>query len=178
MGGRRVFINETEQRGKREETMRGSIPDGLKECIEKNKESMYRLAYSYTKSREAALDIVQETVVRALEKVHTLRDPGSMKNWLFRILVNESVSWYRKNRRTVPLPGQDEPAAQDGTAEIAEALDVYRAVQRLGPELKTVVILRYYEDMRLEDIAKITHAPLNTVKSRLRRGLDQIRKYL
>lgn len=120
----RVFINEDEQRGKREKTMRRPIPDDLKECIETNKESMYRLAYSYAKSREAALDIVQETVVHALEKVHTLRDPRSMKNWLFRILVNESVSWYRKNRRTEPLSGQDEAASQDGTAEIAEALDV------------------------------------------------------
>lgn len=158
--------------------MRKQIPDDLKECIEKNKESMYRLAYSYTKSREAALDVIQETVVHALEKAHTLRDPCKMKNWVFRILVNESVSWYRKNRRTVSLSEQDEVPLQDRTAEVAEALDVYRAVQALNPELKTVIILRYYEDMRLEDIAKITHTPLNTVKSRLRRGLDQIRKYL
>ncbi|MGX8702410.1 sigma-70 family RNA polymerase sigma factor [Caproiciproducens sp.] len=158
--------------------MRKQIPDDLKECIEKNKESMYRLAYSYTKSREVALDVIQETVVHALEKAHTLRDPCKMKNWVFRILVNESVSWYRKNRRTVSLSEQDEVPLQDRTAEIAEALDVYRAVQALNPELKTVIILRYYEDMRLEDIAKITHTPLNTVKSRLRRGLDQIRKYL
>lgn len=158
--------------------MRKQIPDDLKECIEKNKESMYRLAYSYTKSREAALDVIQETVVHALEKVHTLRDPCKMKNWVFRILVNESVSWYRKNRRTVSLSEQDEVPLQDSTAEVAEALDVYRAVQALNPELKTIIILRYYEDMRLEDIAKITHTPLNTVKSRLRRGLDQVRKYL
>ncbi|TQI65405.1 sigma-70 family RNA polymerase sigma factor [Clostridium sp. KNHs216] len=158
--------------------MRKQIPDDLKECIEKNKESMYRLAYSYTKSREAALDVIQETVVHALEKAHTLRDPCKMKNWVFRILVNESVSWYRKNRRTVSLSEQDEVPLQDTTAEVAEALDVYRAVQALNPELKAVIILRYYEDMRLEDIAKITHTPLNTVKSRLRRGLDQIRKYL
>ncbi|MGX8701053.1 RNA polymerase sigma factor [Caproiciproducens sp.] len=158
--------------------MRKQIPDDLKECIEKNKESMYRLAYSYTKSREAALDVIQETVVHALEKAHTLRDPCKMKNWVFRILVNESVSWYRKNRRTVSLSEQDEVPLQDRTAEVTEALDVYRAVQALNPELKAVIILRYYEDMRLEDIAKITHTPLNTVKSRLRRGLDQIRKYL
>lgn len=158
--------------------MRKQIPNDLKECIEKNRESMYRLAYSYTRSREAALDVIQETVVHALEKAHTLRDPCKMKNWVFRILVNESVSWYRKNRRTVSLSEQDEVPLQDSTAEVTEALDVYRAVQALNPELKAVIILRYYEDMRLEDIAKITHTPLNTVKSRLRRGLDQIRKYL
>lgn len=150
----------------------------LKSCIEQNQESLYRLAYSYTGNREAALDVVQETAARSLEKFDTLRDPDHMKSWLFRVLVRTGLDWCRKNKRTVPLSEVPEPVSPDAADGLAETLDVYRAVQRLKPKLRTVIILRYYEDLKLDDIARITHVPLNTVKSRQRRGLQQIRQYL
>ena len=62
--------------------------------------------------------------------------------------------------------------------DIGQKLDVYRAVSRLDPKLRTVVMLRFYEDMKLEEIARITGTNLNTVKSRLYTALGRLREDL
>ena len=59
--------------------------------------------------------------------------------------------------------------------DIPEALDLYRAVQSLEPKLRTVIMLRFFEDMKLEEISKVTHTNLSTVKSRLYKGLHVLR---
>ena len=136
-----------------------------------NQAALYRLAFAYTRSREAALDIVQDTVVQALTHAASLRSAEAVKPWVYRILVNESLAYLRRNKRFLL-----EQQAED--ADIGERLDVYRAVERLDPKLRTVVMLRFYEDMRLEDIAHITGANLSTVKSRLYTALGRLREEL
>ena len=61
----------------------------------------YRLAYSYTKNRDSAMDIVQEAIVKAMPKLTTLRNPDYMKTWFYRIVINESLSHLRKHRRNI-----------------------------------------------------------------------------
>ena len=64
----------------------------------------------------------------------------------------------------------------DGDPEAA--LDLYRAIGTLEPKLRTVIILRFFEDLKLEQIAKVTHTNLSTAKSRLYRGLGLLKAYL
>lgn len=59
--------------------------------------------------------------------------------------------------------------------DMGERLDLYRAVEGLEPKLRTIVMLRFYEDMKLEDIARVTGTNVNTVKSRLYKALDRLR---
>ena len=58
----------------------------------------YRLAFSYVKNRDAALDVVQEAVVKALSKADSLREPAYLKTWFYRILLNESMNYFRRSR--------------------------------------------------------------------------------
>ena len=134
----------------------------------------YRLAYSYVKDRETALDIVQESVVKALTKVDSLREPAYMKTWFYRILINECMNTFRHSRRLVsydevmeqrPAPERDE----------AERLDLYDAIDRLGEKEQTIIRLRFFEDMKLEEISRATGTNLNTVKTRLYKGLRQLK---
>ena len=134
----------------------------------------YRLAYSYVKDREAALDVVQDAVVKALAGVDGLRDPDRVRTWFCRILVNECMNYFRRGRDLVPY--DDAMAARDAEApNPAERLDLYAAIGRLNLQEQTVIRLRFFQDMKLEEIAQSTGTNLNTVKSRLYKALDKLR---
>ena len=145
--------------------------------VENNQERFYRVAYTYVKSREDALDVIHDAIVKALQSYHTLRRPEYAKTWFYRILINECNSFLRKNRR---LLSWEDGLAQQATENLFdiykdEYIDLYAAVEKLSPDMKTVVVLRFFEEMKLEEIAEITSTNLNTVKSRLRRALNYLK---
>ena len=140
---------------------------GLQAYVTEHQQELYRLAYSYTRSREDALDAVQEAVLKAIDKISTLRDPERLRVWLTRILVNECLTRLRRRRPAVPLEDWQEPAAPER--------DLRRALAELDPKLRTVVVLRFFEDMKLEEISQVMGLPLSTVKSRLYRALAALR---
>ncbi len=146
----------------------------LERYITDNQESFYRLAYSYVKDRDAALDVVQNAVLKALTHWGSLREPAYLKTWFYRILVNEGLSYLRKNRRLIPTDVfWDEQAPEE---DIPGRIDVYEAVERLNPKLRTVVVLRFFEDMPLQEIAAVTGLNLSTVKTRLYHALKLLKK--
>lgn len=86
--------------------MRQNVPDNrqlLVEHILDGQTDFYRLAMSYVKNRDAALDVVQEAIVKALSKVDTVREPAYLKTWFYRILINEAMNYFRRNRNLVSL---------------------------------------------------------------------------
>lgn len=157
--------------------MRQNVPDNrqlLVEHIVNGQTDFYRLAMSYVKNRDAALDVVQEAIVKALSKVDTVREPAYLKTWFYRILINEAMNHFRRNRNLVSL----EEVMADRAAEPrdpGERLDLYDAIDRLSFPEQTVIKLRYFEDMKLEEIAQATGANLNTVKSRLYKAIRKLK---
>nr|WP_243108432.1 sigma-70 family RNA polymerase sigma factor [Maliibacterium massiliense] len=145
--------------------------------VAENQARFYRLAYGYCKNSDAAMDIVQEAVVRALAGLDRLRDMRAMRTWFYRILVNEAVSYLRKNRRIV----LDEDAllhVPHCDPDAAEAIALYQAIDTLDARARTVIMLRYFEDMKLEEIARVTATNINTVKSRLYAALEKLRRVI
>lgn len=157
--------------------MRQNVPDNrqlLVEHIVSGQTDFYRLAMSYVKNRDAALDVVQEAIVKALSKVDTVREPAYLKTWFYRILINEAMNHFRRNRNLVSL----EEVMADRAAEPrdpGERLDLYDAIDRLSFPEQTVIKLRYFEDMKLEEIAQATGTNLNTVKSRLYKAIRRLK---
>lgn len=94
-------------------------------------------------------------------------------------MINESLSFLRQNRRVIPLEelqAQQVPPAGDLTdAHKNEYIDLYAAIDKLPPDMKTIVILRFFEDLKYEEIAEITSTNLNTVKSRLHRAIRHLK---
>ena len=136
-------------------------------ALMKYQDSMYRLAMSTVKDRDAALDVVQEASLKALEHYKGLRSPDSIKSWLFRIVINEALKHRASVRRG--SPGKEE-LPEDSYHEPAydrEGEEVYAAVMRLPEQLRLVILLRYYEDLSLREISEVTGININTVKSRL-----------
>lgn len=134
----------------------------------------YRLAYSWLKNREEALDAVQAAVCRALEKQDSLRDQSAMRAWFYHILVNVCTDQLRQRKRVAFVPPGDldagsyeDPLPEDGS--LAQRVDA------LPPELATVIRLRFYEELSLKEISGALDCPLSTVKTRLYTGLKKLR---
>ena len=153
--------------------MAGCSPNRFQELVEEHQADLYRLAYSYMKNRDDALDVVQESILKGLSKLPTLRNEQSMRVWMTRIVVNESISRLRRRRPDFSYQEWDGPAEPEQNRD--ELVDLRRSLGLLDPKLRTVVVLRFFEDMKLEDITHVVRAPLSTVKSRLYRALAQLR---
>lgn len=157
--------------------MRQNAPDNrqlLVEHIVNGQTEFYRLAMSYVKNRDAALDVVQEAIVKALSKVDTVREPAYLKTWFYRILINEAMNHFRRNRNLVSLEEVMVDRAEEGR-DPGERLDLYDAIERLSLPEQTVIKLRYFEDLKLEEIAQATGTNLNTVKSRLYKAIRRLK---
>jgi len=142
----------------------------LVDYIQNNQERFYRVAYTYCKSREDALDIVQETVYKAL-KSHKSIQTDYLEAWFYRILINTSLSFLRKRKEVIPFNIK----TMDVPYEERTYLDLYDAIDHLKAEDKTLIILRFFEDLKLTDIASILKLNVNTVKTRLYKILKQLK---
>lgn len=148
----------------------------LTELLEANREKYYRVAYTYAKNREDALDILHNAVVKAIQKVDSVRHRQFLETWFYRILINESITCVRQRQRTIYLEDlADFEPAQDAQHDPDQKVSVYVAIDRLPLKLKTVIILRFYEDLKFEEIAEITSTNLSTVKARLYRALKLLK---
>ena len=147
----------------------------LIEFLLENQNKFYRYAFTYVHHREMAMDTVQSSFLKAMENVHTLRNPDAMKTWFYRILTNECLLLLKKAQKEnlmEPSEIQEEiyfEKAYEGS------LELYEAVRQLAPETQTIIFLHYYEEYTLKEISKITGQNLNTVKTRLYAGLKKLK---
>ena len=146
-------------------------------CILEHQEKFYKLAYSYVRNKESALDIVQNSICTALEKCYTLKNPQAIKTWLYKIIVNESLK-HIKASKNESLPNEEIPEQVYNEPSFDKDREVYEAVQNLREPVRTVIILHYYEDLTIKQIAEITNTNPNTVKTRLYSGLSKLENKL
>ena len=132
---------------------------------------LYRLAYSYVHNENDALDIVQESAYKAIKNSHSLKNPQYVGTWLYRIVINESSSFLRKHKQQMVELYEADGETEDQYTDF----DLRQALNSLDPLDKTVVVLRFFEGMQLNQIAEAMDENLNTVKSRLYRSLKKLK---
>jgi RNA polymerase sigma-70 factor (ECF subfamily) len=127
----------------------------------------------------AAEDAVQDALVDAWRNLPALRDPDRFDAWLNRVLVRSCQdSWRRRSRRALvelPLLTNDEAPVDDVQTMTAESDALERGLRRLTVEQRTVIVLTYYLDLSLADVASTLGVPVGTVKSRLNRSVAALR---
>lgn len=134
--------------------------------------SLYRLAYSYVHNPDDAMDIVQDSAYKAILRAEDVKNQETIKSWLCRIVVNTSLDALRaKRKESTGL----ENIPDAGKEDAYEDLDVLRALEGLDERERTVVTLRYFEDMKLSEIVNVTGENLSTVKSILYRSLKKLK---
>ena len=118
----------------------------LKKYIVDNKESLYRFAYGYVKNQDDALDIVHDSICKSLTKIDTLKDIGNIKPWIYKIISNCAIDYIRKNKKYVI--NNDLDLDDSISYDTYENIDLQKALDELPEKYKTIVILRYFEDMK------------------------------
>jgi len=135
---------------------------------------LYRTAYLYVGNREDALDVLQETAYKAFCSIKQLRNEEFFLTWITRILINCAYGVQRKRKNVVALAEQLTIPRE----RIDEKMDLTEAVGKLPENYRMSIILFYYYDMSLKEIAQTLNTPENTIKTYLSRGKKLLRKLL
>jgi RNA polymerase sigma-70 factor, ECF subfamily len=163
--------------------------EALGPLMERHHRRIYRIALSYLRDADEALDAVQETFVRAFKNAARWDPASEALPWLVRIAVNHSIDRYRRSRRRMASEEALEPdhdariTATDPSPERAvfgrEVSErVAAAVRRLPDRQRDVFLLRHYDEMSLEEISVALDMSLGTVKSSLHRAVHRLRAEL
>lgn len=155
--------------------VKGDAGAFLKLC-KQYQDGLYKTAYGMLGNEHDAADAVQEALLNSYRDIKKLRHPQRFKNWLYRILVNRCIDIIRQRQRTTPVEEIWVPDTVDYNSEIK--LDISQAVAALDYQHRVVVVLRFFQDMTIKDIAEVLDCPIGTVKSRLHRALHKLRTNL
>ncbi|RAP78504.1 sigma-70 family RNA polymerase sigma factor [Paenibacillus montanisoli] len=135
--------------------------------IKQYEKNLYVVARSIIKQDEDCVDAIQETILKSYLSLHTLREPAFFKTWLLRILINECNNILRNQIRTIPREVHSNEVLYNCDVE---KIDLRDAVDRLENRLKIVIILYYFDDMSIKQIAELLETSEGTIKSRLYRA--------
>jgi RNA polymerase sigma factor (sigma-70 family) len=142
---------------------------------------MRRYARALTRDVNRADDLLQSCLVRAITKQH-LWEPGTnLRAWLFTILHNQHVNDVRLSMRegtSIELSDAPELTAESNAVPSLQLRDLERALAKLAIEQRQVILLVGLEGMRYDEVAEILGVPVGTVRSRLSRGRDQLRRLM
>lgn len=123
---------------------------------------------------EDSMDIVQEAVYKAYVKKSNLKQPEYFMTWITRILINCAMDFLKKSKKVTNLE-ENFNEADKMKVSSEEIIDLYSALNELDERSKTVVVLRYFEDMTLQDISNAIELPLSTTKTILYRALGKLK---
>lgn len=159
----------------------------LTELYHRYSPAALKTAFLLTGSRATAEDVLQDTFIQVIRKIHTLRDPERFRPWFFRILTHSADTARRKGfwRRwlTLDLENHDKPdpgaaTVSDQVIAFDEAREVREAVERLRPAHRTPLVLHYFNGLSEAEVAEILGCAAGTVKSRLYRARQQLHHLL
>nr|WP_255723418.1 sigma-70 family RNA polymerase sigma factor [Sporosarcina sp. ACRSL] len=149
------------------------------QLLEPLQAQLYRIAFVYVRNEDDAIDIFQQSVIRAYEGLPKLKEPKYFSTWLTRIVINCCKSYIEKNNQIeLTDPHAFDGYASTSASHIDEQLDLWQALSRLEEKYKTVLLLRFYQDLAVKEIALILDCPEGTVKTNIRRGLQALRQQL
>lgn len=153
------------------------------ELVERHQKSIYRLALRFTRDHGTAEDIVQESFVKAYQKLNLFEERSSFKSWLFRIAINSSKNKIRGNRSNTTVDIENVvvsvSSVTESNMEYREAQGIIHSeVEKLPYRQRVALTLRVYEDMSFQEIAKIMDCPYDTAKANYRHAILKLRKVL
>ena len=145
------------------------------ELIAKYQVYLYKTAFLYVKNEADSLDAVQECVTRGMLGIENLKEPRYFKTWITKILIN-CIRQDKKKTQTISLDEYVETGIENYLIE--EKVDLYDAIDSLPDQYKTVVILFYFQELKIREIAQVMEIAEGSVKAGLYRAKKQLRKWL
>ncbi|MEH6890072.1 sigma-70 family RNA polymerase sigma factor [Bacillus sp. JJ864] len=151
----------------------------FEQLISLHQDQLYRTAYMYVQNKEDALDIVQETVYKAYVSLEQLQKPNFFLTWLTRILIHNAYQVLNEKKKVQQLEDRREYKDVRNIANgIEQNIDLQVAIGKLDENYQTVIILHYYYDLPINQIAWHMNVPEGTVKTYLHRARKSLKKLL
>lgn len=152
-----------------------TLANQITNYVIKNKERHYRLAFSYVKNTDDALEVVQESIYKAISTMDTLKTPGYLKTWFYRIIINTSIDLLRKRKKVVVVGDETLSRCDLSMVDHYADIDLQKALDNLPIKYRSVIVLRFFEDLKIDEIALILDENVNTIKTRLYKSLKILR---
>jgi RNA polymerase sigma-70 factor (ECF subfamily) len=152
--------------------------EALVQLIMIKKQEYYKLAYTYMKNKEDALDAMEDMIVIIYEKIYKLKKETAFYSWSKTILVNCCKSLLRRKKKIISLEAIREETHEGGFEQKDEELMLKKYLSQLNEKHQEVIKLRYFLDLDYQTIADIVKIPLGTVKSRISVGLKKLKESL
>jgi RNA polymerase sigma-70 factor, ECF subfamily len=154
--------------------------------MERYQNLIFKIAYSFGKNKENAMDISQNIFLKAYQKLNTLKGQNSFKAWLSRIAYHEGINWTRKHNSAVQFeriettnePESDLPSREDELLANEYKHELMQSLFSLNTKYRLAVVLRYYQNMSIKEIAATLKCSEGVVKNMLFRSLQRLRLIL
>ncbi|WP_421382715.1 RNA polymerase sigma factor SigW [Bacillus salacetis] len=167
--------------------------DAFAEVIELYKDKVFQICFRMLGNRHEAEDIAQEAFIRAYVNIHTFNQKRKFSTWLYRIATNLCIDRIRKKKPDYYLDAEvtgtdgltmySQVAAEgqlpeEEVEEMELQAEIQRQILKLPDKYRSVIVLKYIEELSLQEISEILDLPLGTVKTRIHRGREALRKQL
>ncbi|SHJ88026.1 RNA polymerase sigma factor [Tepidibacter formicigenes] len=164
--------------------------DAFEELIKKHKQKAYNIALGMLKNPEDAMDVSQEAFIKVYKYIKNFNQKSSFSTWLYRIVMNTCLDFIKKNEKNKVYSINEainnrEKEIKDDYNNPEYVLDrkiqseeIHKAIEQLSPVLKTAITLRDIQGFSYDEIANITNCSLGTVKSRIKRARDNLKKII
>lgn len=136
------------------------------------KTDLYKTALAYLKDEDDALESVQEVTYRAYKNISKLKEAAYIKTWLIRIMINYCNDQLKRRKRVVP---NEKVADAYGGAEDDTKVELRDAIERLDTRSREVLMLKYFHDLKIQEIAGVMESPEGTIKTWLHQALQLLR---
>ncbi|WP_102349491.1 RNA polymerase sigma factor SigW [Bacillus sp. Marseille-P3661] len=163
------------------------------EIVELFKDKVYQLCYRMIGNAHEAEDLAQEAFIRAYVNIHSYDINRKFSTWLYRIATNLSIDRLRKRKPDYYLDAEiqgtegltmyshlqsDEPLPEESVESLEFQEMIQSEINELPPMYRSVIVLKYIEELSLKEISEILDIPIGTVKTRIHRGREALRKKL
>jgi RNA polymerase sigma factor (sigma-70 family) len=161
------------------EALRRRRPETLADLLSAYGRELQAVAYLILRDRSEAEDVVIETLLTAFERGGQIREERALRAWLLRVATNEALGRRRKSARLIRLDvAPDSPVAGDFASEASTRVALLDGVAGLPIQMRAAVVLRYYADLSVDEVATALGKSPNTIKAQLQTALDRLRTHL
>lgn len=160
-----------------EKKLKNGDKKGVYLAFDQYYDKVYGYCYRHVNHRETAQDLTQEVFLRVLLHLENYRHYGKFENYLYVIAGNLCRDYYRKNR-LLPVEDMEIKEQEQGFIKAEEQLVIEQALKKLSVQEQEIILLRFYQDLKIKDIARVLGLKLSTVKYHLKRAQEQLKDEL
>jgi RNA polymerase sigma factor (sigma-70 family) len=161
------------------EALRRHRPETLGDLLEAYGREIQAVAYLIVRDHAESEDIVVETLLTAFERGGSIRDERALRTWLLRVATNHALQRRRRSARIVSIDVvSDRADGGDVLAQSSDRVALLAGIGELPAQMRAAIVLRYYADLSVEDVATTLGKSPNTIKAQLQTALDRLRGQL